>query len=124
MKKIQWNFNQNFKSFVQDNAFERLVCEMAVILFRLQFVELLVVIVYRAIADEKYLLSRPGLSSDVETIHQSSHDNCYNKGRKCNHSIWRNIWELLEMGKYKANELIRITYTFVGDNTVKIWLSD
>ena len=30
--KFQWNVNQNSNSFTQENAFERVVCEMAAIL--------------------------------------------------------------------------------------------
>ena len=29
--KLQWNANQNMKFFIQENAFENVVCEMAAI---------------------------------------------------------------------------------------------
>ena len=32
MNKLQWNFNQNTKLLIQDNAFENIVCGMAAIL--------------------------------------------------------------------------------------------
>ena len=32
MNKFQWNFNQNSNSFIHENAFEMVVCEMAAIL--------------------------------------------------------------------------------------------
>ena len=32
--KLQWNFNRNSNNFIQENAFEVVVCEMAAILFR------------------------------------------------------------------------------------------
>ena len=38
-KKFQWNFNQNSKSFIQENAFESVVCEMSAILSRPQCVK-------------------------------------------------------------------------------------
>ena len=34
MNKIQWNFNQNLNFFIQENALENVVCEMAAILSR------------------------------------------------------------------------------------------
>ena len=37
--KLQWNFNRNPKSFVQENAIESVVCEMAAILSRPQCVK-------------------------------------------------------------------------------------
>ena len=33
--KVQWNLNQNTEVFIQENAFEMVVCEMAAILSRL-----------------------------------------------------------------------------------------
>ena len=33
-KKVQWNFNQNTKLFIHENASENIVCEMAAVLFR------------------------------------------------------------------------------------------
>ena len=36
--KLQWNFNQNFSIFIQENAFESVICEMAAILSRPQCV--------------------------------------------------------------------------------------
>ena len=38
--KLQWNFNRNLNIFIQENAFENVVCEMASILSRLQCVKL------------------------------------------------------------------------------------
>ena len=32
--KLQWNFKQNFYIFIQENAFEDVVCEMVAILAR------------------------------------------------------------------------------------------
>ena len=32
--KLQWNFNQNTKFFIHENAYENIVCEMAAILSR------------------------------------------------------------------------------------------
>ena len=32
--KLQWNFNQNFNIFIQENAFENVICEMSAILSR------------------------------------------------------------------------------------------
>ena len=32
--KLQWNFNQNMKFFIQENGFENVLCEMAAILSR------------------------------------------------------------------------------------------
>ena len=40
MKKLQWNFNQNFNIFIQENAFQSIVCEMVSILPRPQCVKL------------------------------------------------------------------------------------
>ena len=37
--KFQWNFNQNSSIFIQENAFENFVCEMASILSRRQCVD-------------------------------------------------------------------------------------
>ena len=37
--KVQWNFNRNSWSFIQENAFERVVCEMTAILSRPQCVK-------------------------------------------------------------------------------------
>ena len=37
--KLQWNFNRNSKSFIQENAFESVVCDMATILSRPQCVK-------------------------------------------------------------------------------------
>ena len=34
MNKFQWKLNQNFNIFIQENAFENIVCEMAAILSR------------------------------------------------------------------------------------------
>ena len=39
--KIQWNFNQNESIFIQENAFEKIVCEIAAILSQRQCVGLL-----------------------------------------------------------------------------------
>ena len=36
--KLQWHFNRNFSTFIQENAFESVVCKMAAILFRSQCV--------------------------------------------------------------------------------------
>ena len=36
--KFQWNFNRNSNIFIQENAFENVVCEMASILSRPQCV--------------------------------------------------------------------------------------
>ena len=38
--KLQWNFNRNSNIFIQENAFERVVCEMAAILSRPQWVKI------------------------------------------------------------------------------------
>ena len=38
MNKLQWNFNQNSNIFIQENAFESVVCEMAAMLSRPQCV--------------------------------------------------------------------------------------
>ena len=38
-KKIQWNFNQQTNRFVEENAFEKVVCNIAPILFRDPFTE-------------------------------------------------------------------------------------
>ena len=38
--KFQWNWNQKYTIFFHKNAFENIVCEMAVILFRRKWVEL------------------------------------------------------------------------------------
>ena len=38
--KLQWNLNRNFNIFIQENAFESVVCETAAILSRLQCVKL------------------------------------------------------------------------------------
>ena len=38
MNKLQWNFNRNSNIFIQENAFESVVCEMAAILSRPQWV--------------------------------------------------------------------------------------
>ena len=32
MNKLQWNFNQNIKLFIHENASENIICEMAAIL--------------------------------------------------------------------------------------------
>ena len=37
--KLQWNLNQNTQIFIQENAFENVVCIMAAILFRAQWVK-------------------------------------------------------------------------------------
>ena len=34
MNKLQWNFNQNTKLFIHENASEKIVCEMVAILSR------------------------------------------------------------------------------------------
>ena len=34
MNKFQWNLDRNSNIFIQQNAFENVVCEIAVILFR------------------------------------------------------------------------------------------
>ena len=36
-KKLQWNFNRNSYIFIQENAFENVVCKMTAILFRPQY---------------------------------------------------------------------------------------
>ena len=36
--KLQWNFSQNTKLFIHENAYKNVVCKMAAILFRLQCV--------------------------------------------------------------------------------------
>ena len=41
MNKLQWNFSQNSNIFIQENAFESVVCEMAAILSRPQCVKVL-----------------------------------------------------------------------------------
>ena len=33
MSELQWNLNQNEKIFIQENAFENVICKMATILF-------------------------------------------------------------------------------------------
>ena len=38
--KLQWNFNRNSESFIQENVFESVVCEMAAILSRPQCVKI------------------------------------------------------------------------------------
>ena len=38
--KLQWNNNRNSNSFIQENAFQNVLCEMAAILSRLQYVQL------------------------------------------------------------------------------------
>ena len=45
-KKLQWNFNRNSNIFIQENAFESVVCEMAAILSRPQCVKSLHMMVY------------------------------------------------------------------------------
>ena len=37
-KKLQWNFNQNWYIFIEENAFENAVCEMAAMLSQPQYV--------------------------------------------------------------------------------------
>ena len=37
--KLQWNLNQNAYIFIQENAFEKIVCKMALILSRLQCIK-------------------------------------------------------------------------------------
>ena len=39
MNKFQWNFNQNTKLFIHENASENVVCEMAAILSRGRWVK-------------------------------------------------------------------------------------
>ena len=39
MNKLQWNFNRNSNIFIQENAFESVVCEMAAMLSRPQCVK-------------------------------------------------------------------------------------
>ena len=39
MNKLQWSFNKNFNIFIQENALESVVCEMAAILTRPQCVK-------------------------------------------------------------------------------------
>ena len=39
MQKVQWNFNRNSNIFIQENAFERIICEMAAMLSRPQCVK-------------------------------------------------------------------------------------
>ena len=39
--KLQWNFNRNSNFFIQENAFESVICEMAAILSRPQWVKLI-----------------------------------------------------------------------------------
>ena len=39
MNKLQWNFNRNYNIFIQENAFESVVCERAAILSRPQCVK-------------------------------------------------------------------------------------
>ena len=41
--KVQWNFNRNSNSFIQENAFESIVCEVAAVLSRPQCVVVVVV---------------------------------------------------------------------------------
>ena len=38
-KKLQWNFNQNTKLFIHENAYENIVCEMAPIMSRVRWVQ-------------------------------------------------------------------------------------
>ena len=40
MNKLQWNLNRNSNIFIQENAFESVVCETAAILSRPQYVNL------------------------------------------------------------------------------------
>ena len=39
MKKFQWNFNQNTKLFIHDNASQNTVCKMAAILSKERWVK-------------------------------------------------------------------------------------
>ena len=39
--KLQWHFNRNFNIFIQENAFEDVVCEMPAILSRIQCVNVM-----------------------------------------------------------------------------------
>ena len=41
MNKLQWNFNRNYNIFIQENAFESIVCEMGAILSRTQCVDVI-----------------------------------------------------------------------------------
>ena len=41
INKLQWNFDWNFNIFIQGNAFESTMCEMAAMLFRPQYVNTL-----------------------------------------------------------------------------------
>ena len=43
--KLQWNFNRNSNIFIQENAFENVVCEMASILSRPQCVKCILLII-------------------------------------------------------------------------------
>ena len=40
MNQFQWNLNRNSNIFIQENAFEDVVCEMAAIFFRGRWVKL------------------------------------------------------------------------------------
>ena len=43
---LQWNFNQNIFCFIQENTFESIVCEMAAILSRGNWVKLMTLCTY------------------------------------------------------------------------------
>ena len=46
MNKLQWNFNRNSNIFIQENAFESVVCEMAAMLSRPQCVNMHMVLLW------------------------------------------------------------------------------
>ena len=45
MNKLQWNFNRNSNIFIQENAFENVVCEMASICLGLNVLNVCFIVV-------------------------------------------------------------------------------
>ena len=56
--KLQWNFNRNSKIFIQENAFENVVCEMVSISSRPQWVKAF------------FWISRVGVTFDISSVHR------------------------------------------------------
>ena len=75
MNKFQWNFNQNFNIFIQENAFESVVCEMAAMLSRPQCVkrgnEQYGVSRFIAYMGDVFVGQRENIHSLYENIHYS-----------------------------------------------------
>ena len=65
--KLQWNFNQNTKLFIHENAYENIVCEMAPILFRGRCVKMVKIVSIGLTIGGAVQMTTP-VSRDITTV--------------------------------------------------------